>query len=213
MAPSQSKAWSKPCSRKPWATCAGDPEHSSGPISSLFVASDITDDVGNVLIALFLVGNEGGIVVVIAFDGLVDLDVVFRFGNHGLDLAGVLLGVGFLERDQLFGLGGFRHIGSGGGRSGGRGACGIATGGPRRRNRRNRNDLAGVGRDHRVLVQIVEFLTRRRANAFGSEIGFGHVWILGNSEKRCFTWLVEGPVSIAVVAFDGSVTRCGPCGT
>src|SRR5690349_3154222 len=104
MAPSQSKAWSKPCSRKPWATYGGDPEHSSGPISSLFVASDITDDVGNVLIAFFLVGNEGGIVVVIAFDGLVDLDVVFRFGNHGLDLAGVLLGVGFLERDQLFGL-------------------------------------------------------------------------------------------------------------
>src|SRR6476661_3212341 len=34
-----------PCSRKPWATCGGDPEHSSGPISSLFVTSDITDDV------------------------------------------------------------------------------------------------------------------------------------------------------------------------
>src|SRR6185369_16308735 len=62
----------------------------------------------------------------------------------------------------------------------------------------NRHDLAGIGRDHRVLVQIIEFLTRRRANAFGSEIGFGHVWILGNSEKRCFTWLVERPVSIAV---------------
>src|SRR3954447_24826391 len=172
--------------------------HSSGPISSLFVASDVADDVGDVLIAFFLVGNEGGIVVVIAFDGLVDLDVVFRFGNHGLDLAGVLLGVGLLERDQLFGLGGLRLIGSGGGRSGGRRACGIATGGPRWRNRRNRHDLASVGRDHRVLVQIVEFLTRRRANAFGSEIGFGHVWILGNSEKRCFTWLVERPVSIAV---------------
>src|ERR1700749_3078046 len=47
------------CSRKPWATCGGDPEHSSGPISSLFVASDITDDVSDVLIAFFLVGNEG----------------------------------------------------------------------------------------------------------------------------------------------------------
>src|SRR5215218_10625024 len=116
--------------------------HSSGPISSLFVASDVADDVGDVLIAIFLVGNEGGIVIVIAFDGLVDLDVVFRFGNHGLDLAGVLLGVGFFERDQLFGLGGLRQIGSGGGRRGGRGACGIATGGPRRRNRRNRHDLA-----------------------------------------------------------------------
>src|SRR6478609_4006829 len=212
MAPSQSKAWSlRPCSRKPWATCGGDPEHSSRPISSLFVASDVADDVGDVLIAFFLVGNEGGIVVVIAFDGLVDLDIVFRFGNHGLDLAGILLGVGLLERDQLFGLGGFRQIGSGGGRSGSRGACGIATGGPRWRNRRNRHDLAGVGRDHRALVEIVKFLTRRRANAFGSEIGLGHVWILGNSEKRCFTWLVERLVSIAVCAFAGRVTPCGPC--
>src|SRR6186713_1558464 len=79
--------------------------HSSGPISSLFVASDVADDVGDVLIAIFFVGNEGGIVVVIAFDGLVDLDVVFRFGNHGLDLAGILLGVGLFERNQLFGLG------------------------------------------------------------------------------------------------------------
>src|SRR6185369_874287 len=130
--------------------CGGDPEHSSGPISSLFVASDITDDVGNVFVTLFLVGNEGGIVVVVALDGLVDLDVVFRFGNHGLDLAGILLGVGLLERDQLFGL---RQIGSGGGRSSGGGACGIAAGGPRWRNRRNRHDLASVGRDHRVLVQ------------------------------------------------------------
>src|SRR5215207_184146 len=190
MAPSQSRhGLIRPCSRKPWATRGVDPEHSSGPISSLFVASDITDDVGDVLITIFLVGNEGRIVVVIAFDGLVDLDVVFRFGNHGLDLAGILFGVG---------LGGLRHIGCSGGRSGGRCACGIATGGPRWRNRRNRHDLASVGRDHRGLVQIIEFLTRRRANAFGSEIGLGHVWILGISEKRCFTWLVKGLVSIAV---------------
>src|SRR5882672_4797412 len=97
------------------SACGMTLNHSSGPISSLFVASDITDDVGHVLIALFLVGNEGGIVVVIVLDGFVDLDVVFRFGNHGLDLAGILLGIGLLERDQLFGLGGFGHVGGGGG--------------------------------------------------------------------------------------------------
>src|SRR5207244_7582245 len=52
--PRRSQAWSLgPCSRKPWATCGGDPEHSSGSISSLFVASDITDDVSDVLIAFF----------------------------------------------------------------------------------------------------------------------------------------------------------------
>src|SRR5882724_133730 len=61
--------------------------HSSGLISSLFVAADVADDVGDVLVAFFLVGNEGRIIIVIVFDGLVDLDVVFRFGNHGFDLA------------------------------------------------------------------------------------------------------------------------------
>src|SRR5665647_3143113 len=75
-----------------------NPEHSSGPISSLLVAADVADDVGDVLVAFFFVGDEGGIVIVVVFDGLVDLDVVFRFGNDGLDLAGILLGVGFLER-------------------------------------------------------------------------------------------------------------------
>src|SRR3977135_2495454 len=67
-----------------------NPEHSSGSISSL------------------LVGDEGGIVIVVVLDGLVDLDVVFRLRNDGLDLAGVLLGVGFLERHQLFSLDGLR---------------------------------------------------------------------------------------------------------
>src|SRR3981081_4608017 len=100
-----------------------DPEHSSGPISSLLVAADVADDVGDVLVAFLLVGDEGGIIIVVAFDGLVDLDVVFRFGNDGLDLAGVLLGVGFLERHQLFGLGGVgRLFGRGGGGGARRGA-------------------------------------------------------------------------------------------
>ena len=54
------------------------------------------------------------IIVVIVFDGLVDLDVVFQLGNDGLDLAGVLLGVGFLERHQFFRLHGLRRIGGGG---------------------------------------------------------------------------------------------------
>src|SRR6185437_16103639 len=60
----------------PWATRRQNPEHSSGPISSLLVAADVADDVGHVLVAFFLVGDEGGIVIVVVFDGLVDLDVV-----------------------------------------------------------------------------------------------------------------------------------------
>src|SRR6266481_3296635 len=44
----------------PWATRGmQNPEHSSGSISSLFVAADVADNVGDVLVALFLVGDEG----------------------------------------------------------------------------------------------------------------------------------------------------------
>src|ERR1700716_2629011 len=100
---------------------AQNPEHSSGPISSLLVAADVADDVGDVFVAFFLVGDEGGIVIVVAFDGLVDLDVVFRLRKDGLDLAAVLLGVGFLER-HLLGLDRLRRC-FGGGR------CRAGTGG------------------------------------------------------------------------------------
>src|SRR6185312_12489777 len=67
--------------------CAGETssKHNSKLISSLVVVADVTDDVGDVLIALFLVGDEGRIVVIVIFDGFVDLDIVFRLGNHGLD--------------------------------------------------------------------------------------------------------------------------------
>src|SRR5712675_1944909 len=110
--------------------------HSSGLISSLFVAADVANDVGDVLVAFFLVGDEGRVIIVIVFDGLVDFDVVFRFGNDGLDLAGVLLGIGLFQRDQFLGLSGLRHVG---GRGRGRGGArrGFATGGAGRRNRRN----------------------------------------------------------------------------
>src|SRR5437588_11065184 len=76
---------------------AQNPEHSSGPISSLLVAADIADDVGDVLVAFFLVGDESGIVIVVVFDGLVDLDVVFRLRNAGFDRAAGPLGIGLLE--------------------------------------------------------------------------------------------------------------------
>ena len=82
------------------------------------------------------------------------------------------------DEDQLFGLGGLRrHVG---GRCGSRGA-GRFTPGARRRRHDDRHDLASIGRDHRILVQIVEFLACRRANTLGSELGFGHVWNPGIS--------------------------------
>src|SRR5471032_2039155 len=91
-------SFSGSCSPRVLGDAGENPEHSSGSISSLLVAADVADDVGDVLVAFFLVGDEGGIVVIVVFNGLVDLDVVFGLRNHGLDLAGVFLGVGFLER-------------------------------------------------------------------------------------------------------------------
>src|SRR3954469_20760531 len=50
-----------------------NPEHRSAAISSLFVPPDVADDIGDVLVTFFVVGDEGGIVVIVVFDGLVDL--------------------------------------------------------------------------------------------------------------------------------------------
>src|SRR6202165_3824316 len=132
--------------RTPWATRGTEnPEHSSGLISSLLVAADVADDVGDVLVAFFLVGDEGGIVIVVVFDGLVDLDVVFRLGNDGLDLAGVLLGIGFLERHQLFSLDRLRRCFGGGGGGCGTGARRGVGAGPRGGGRGNPRDPHGGG--------------------------------------------------------------------
>src|ERR1700733_1792472 len=159
-----------------------DPEHSSGPISSLLVAADIADDVGHILIAFFFVGDEGGVVVVIVLDRLVDFDVVLGFWNDRLDLAGVLLGIGLLERHQLLSLHRLRRCFGCCCRCGA-GTRSITANRSRRRHRRDRDDLARIGRYHRALVEVVKFLTRRRANTFGSEIGFGHVWNPGSLWK------------------------------
>src|ERR1700676_4689415 len=137
--------------RATWATrVTQNPDHSSGPISSLLVATDVADDIGHILVAFFLIGDKGGIVVIVVFDGLVDFDIVLRFGNDGLDLAGVLLGVGFLERHQLFGLDRLRRYFGGGSGRGGTGARGGVGAGAGWRNGRDRHDLASIGRDHRV---------------------------------------------------------------
>src|ERR1700757_4751403 len=63
-------------SSAPGRRATHDPDHRSGPISSLLVTADIANDVGDVFVAFLFVGDEGGVVVVIAFDRFVDLDVV-----------------------------------------------------------------------------------------------------------------------------------------
>src|ERR1700751_505563 len=142
-----------PPARVSWVTRELHPDPRSGPISSLFVAADVADDVGHVLVTFFIVGDEGGIVVIIILDGLVNLDIVLRFGNDGLHLAGVLLGIGLLERHHLLGL---HRLRRGFGRHGRGSGAGATT--ARRRYRRNRHDLAGIGGDDGVLVEVVKFL-------------------------------------------------------
>src|SRR5258708_8630676 len=62
-----------------------NPEHSSGLISSLLLLV-IADDVGEVLVAFFLVGHDGGIVIIVIFVISGDLDTTFQFANYALPL-------------------------------------------------------------------------------------------------------------------------------
>ncbi len=50
------------------------------------------------LVVFFVFGDEGRIVVIVVGEGLIDFDVVFGLRKHGLDLAGILLGIGFFQR-------------------------------------------------------------------------------------------------------------------
>src|SRR3954453_11981503 len=88
----------------PWAAPATNPEHSSRSISSLLVATHVADDIGDIFVAFLFVGDESRIVIVIIFDGLIDLDVIFRFRDGSPALSVILLGVGFLQRNQLLRL-------------------------------------------------------------------------------------------------------------
>src|SRR3981081_70183 len=123
--------WPLNLSRDSIQLARGQPAPTSGPTASLLVAGNVADDVGHVLVALFLVGDEGRIVVIVIFEGLVEFDIVFRFRNNGLDLAGIFFGIGFFQRHQFLGLGGLRRR-FGGSRRGGGTGCGIGPGPGRR---------------------------------------------------------------------------------
>ena len=80
------------------------------------------------------------------------------------------LGVGILERDEFGGLG-FDRL-----------DLGLGDAAPRpwppagraSRDRSDRNHLAGIGRDHRILVQVIEFAARHRTDALGTELWLCH---------------------------------------
>src|SRR5450759_1171110 len=124
----------------------------------LFLLDGLADDVGHIGIAFFL----------FAFGG--------RCRAFRRRLLALLFGLGVFERDE-FGIRGLRHDHLG--LRHGRGAC------DRRRRRRlwprarlrwndDRYDLAGIGRNHRRLAEIVELAAGFRTDALGAEFSFRH---------------------------------------
>src|SRR6516165_8929469 len=138
-------------------------------LTFLLVLDVAADNVGDVGVLFFLFFDEGRIV-----EALVHLDVLFDIGLGGLDrtLGALCLGLGILERDELGLLRRWGRDFLGGSicaRCGGR-----LLGARARRRHLNGNDLAGIGRDHRILVEVVEFASGIGADALGAKFRFGH---------------------------------------
>src|SRR5881394_2365142 len=131
-----------------------------GKSGFLFVFAAFADDVGDVVVALFLLFDEGG------FLGLLDLEVVLALGGFAFLLAGGF-GVGVLQRDELdvgrlrqldFGLLGFRGGGSSRCSGNAGGSRGGGFGGAATRHRYNDlKDRAAFWADDRIFAEIVEF--------------------------------------------------------
>src|SRR5262249_38871291 len=153
---------------------------------------------GDVLVALLLLLDEGGVVHALVFDLHLFLGALALARLALGRLLALGLRVRFLERDE-FGVRGLRRhhlffrrrrrsVGSGGH-------------GLRSRPRVHRRDLQdGVAfrADDRVLAEIVEFCAAIAAEALGAELGFRHgSGSLSGSKMRCFTWRVAMAVSIA----------------
>src|SRR5215203_4196320 len=122
----------------------------SGLASSLFLVRHIADDVGDVLVPLLLLLDEGGII-----NGLIDLNVLGALDDFAFAvLLSLRLGIRILERHE-FGVRGLRYdrfflgrsLSAGSNRFGSRpgGSCG------------KRQDCRALRADSRVLAEIVKF--------------------------------------------------------
>src|SRR5882757_8349101 len=171
----------------------------------LFVFAAFADDVGDVVVALFLLFDEGG------FFGLFDFEVVFALGGFAVRFLAGGFGVGVLKRDELdvgrlrqlgFGLLGFCGGGSRcGGNAGSSRGCGFGGAAARHWNN-DLKDRAAFWADDRIFAEIVEFGAATAAETLRAELGFCHgSEILKNGtddqEKWCFPWPLARPLSIA----------------
>src|SRR5262249_32896974 len=142
------------------------------PASRFLLVVAVPDDIGDVLVALLLLLDEGGVVHALVFDLHLFLGTLGRLALGGLLALG--LGVRFLERDE-FGLGGLRrhHLffrrRRGGGVGSGRGLRSRP-----RVDRRELHDGVAFRADDGILAEIVEFRAAIAAEALGAELGFRH---------------------------------------
>jgi len=129
--------------------------------SDFVVVAGDADNAGHVVVVIVLVGFEEGVVVIV-----VEFDVVVADIR---DVVVAVIVVRVLERDEL-------DLGVLGGRCSDlnifgllhdRGDGGLLEIG-------KRPGFAGVRRYDRILVQIIEFLPRVRAGAFGAKFCFRH---------------------------------------
>src|SRR5262245_5976575 len=143
------------------------------PASAFLLVVDVADDVGDVLVALLLLLDEGGVVHALVF---FDLDLLLGpLGRLGLiRLLALGLRVRLLERHEL-GVGDLRchHLFFRCGR-GRRARCRRRVR-PRTRTHRGKlHDGVAFRANDRVLAEIVEFRAAIRAETFGAELGFRH---------------------------------------
>src|SRR5262245_59126404 len=75
------------------------------PVSRLFVVLTLADDIGDVVVGLFLLLDKGGVI-----EALIDLDIVLGAFGRLRALLALRLGVSILERHELSVLG-LRHDG------------------------------------------------------------------------------------------------------
>src|SRR5262252_1164337 len=141
------------------------------PASRFLLVVAVPDDVGDVLVALLLLLDEGGVVHALVFDLHLFLGALGRLAFGGLLALG--LRVRFLERDE-FGLRGLRrhHLFFRRRRRSAGSGHGLRS--RPRVHRRDLHDGVAFRADDRILAEIVEFRAAIAAEALGAELGFRH---------------------------------------
>src|SRR5262249_26717502 len=173
--------------------CRDQNKARAAPISGFLLVVAVADNVGDVLVPLLLLLDEGGVVHALVFELHILFATLRRFAFRRL--LTLRLGIRLFERDE-FSLGGLRRhhlfFSRGGGIGSGRGF------GPRARgDRRELHDRVALRADDRILVEVVKFRGAVGAEALGAELGFRHGSGSLGSKLRCFTWRVALAVSIA----------------